>query len=117
MTWQEAFGHCAKLGGHLAVMNGELEYNFTKALVEKYETTLIYRRAWLDGTEFLMKGHWRCPSIPGPCPYINWGDTEPNSSGTDNCIALYIGPSDRHGMFDYFCGTYRMISVCEFDCD
>ena len=70
MTWQDAFGHCAKLGGHLAVVNSLDEYHAVKATINEYETTQTYTRAWLDGTEHLLKGKWRCPSIPGPCPVI-----------------------------------------------
>ena len=112
MSWDAAFGYCARIGGHLAVITDATEFNVTKQMLIDYRaggSTAIH--LWVDGTDQVVNGRWMCESINAPCPYLGWHNGQPNA-GVEHCRIIDWAWS---GLADYSCASERL-SLCEFEC-
>ena len=112
MTWDAAFGYCARIGGHLAVINDATEFNATERMLEAYKAGGASERMWVDGTDQVVYGRWMCESLNAPCPYLGWHSGQPNNPA-EKCIAIY--PGLWTGLADAPCDMEGVV-MCEFEC-
>ena len=112
MNWDAAFGFCARLGGHLAVINDVQEYYLLHRMwLEYYAKHENITGAWVDGTDHVMEGTWVCESINAPCPYSRWGPSQPdNGGGIEDCQSFW---GDIRGLNDQDC-QIAYPAMCEF---
>ncbi|XP_053358140.1 lactose-binding lectin l-2-like [Clarias gariepinus] len=88
LNWGSAERHCVNLGGHLASMQNENEYQLVKSIIRIYDKnenpTWIglsscqtkYNFFWSDGTKLT---------------YTNWNPREPNRIFGECCVQMNYG--------------------------
>ena len=113
-SWLEAVGNCHVLGGHLAVMDDNDEFNVFNEMLAEYRSgggTSLW--SWIDGTDMMLSGTWFCKYRDGVCPHFEWLPTQPNGGHTVSlCVALSLA---SQGANDLPCSRNDMVSICEFE--
>lgn len=108
MSWFAAAYRCQELGGHLASLQSEEDFNVLVAQLKR-----PYKSYWIDINDLTHEGEYISHTTGRLAPYLNWypNGNPDNAGGHENCGQLwYIEP--RYGMNDETC-TNRFNFICE----
>ena len=111
MNWREAFGYCAQIGGHLAVADDATDFTFMRQIYLNYRAAGGATHAWVDGSDYVIEGKWRCESIDAPCPYLSWQAGQPDAESTGQHCLCFAHTSV--GFHDCDCDL-ELAVICEF---
>ena len=107
MTWHGASQHCQLLGGSLAIVRHERDWQKITALMEGKSGF-----PWLGATDISQEGIWRWTD-DSVLTYQKW-DTdyhEPNGGRSENCLQLYPSHTKWN---DKDCST-ELPFICQFN--
>ena len=113
LTWDEAKSKCEELGGHLATITSEEEYNFVLSFLPTSRE--LY---WLGGRKSDNGEVWQW--ITGePFTFTKWHKGEPNNQGqSEQCLELTNYWSAYNGQWGWNdeSGSYRTSGfICEWE--
>ncbi|KAH8352256.1 hypothetical protein KR084_003013, partial [Drosophila pseudotakahashii] len=84
LNWIEAASTCRMMGGQLADINDEEEYNGLKARV-------VYTNSyWLGISDQAKDGEFISLSSGKPATFLEWQANRPHYNDSDHCVALYM---------------------------
>lgn len=108
MNWFAAGYRCQELGGHLASVQNEHDFNVLTEQLRKSQ-----KPYWIDVNDLSHEGIFLSHTTGRLASYLNWFPTNnpDNARGNENCVHLwYINP--RYGMNDVIC-TNLYHFICE----
>ncbi|XP_016991021.1 accessory gland protein Acp29AB-like [Drosophila rhopaloa] len=101
-SWDAAEETCREMGGHLATIQSESDFNAIKKELSK---NFSY---WLGITDVAKEGEYVSVATGKSAPFFKWESEQPNNLfGTDNCVDIYNGE-----MYDSDCSTSQYF-ICE----
>lgn len=117
LTWEQAKTYCETLGGHLATVNSEQEFDFLKNFVADGAKDSYL----LGGTDIQTEGQWKWITDE---PFVAdawqpWNDGEPNN-GQGSYEEDYIEIYKATGKWNDFMGVSANKTcgfICEFEAD
>ncbi|XP_030635697.1 C-type mannose receptor 2 [Chanos chanos] len=88
-SWSEAEQRCKQVGGHLASVHSNEQYNFLRQLVWTQASENV--RTWIGGTDAFKEGSWTWTD--GTIwNYNNWASGQPNNlDGKQHCLDMNFG--------------------------
>nr|XP_017015860.2 C-type lectin 37Db-like [Drosophila takahashii] len=82
-TWSEADGICRQMGGHLASLQSNQEWQALEGIVSHS------RFFWLDINDVASKGKYVSETTGENATFLKWDHNEPNNwNGNENCVHL-----------------------------
>ncbi|XP_016965104.1 accessory gland protein Acp29AB-like [Drosophila biarmipes] len=101
-NWNAAEESCRLMGGHLATIQNDSEFN---AIVKKLEGSTSY---WLGLTDVNTEGQFVSVASGKTAAFLKWKSGQPNNlHGRDHCVDIYNG-----NMYDSECGEEENY-ICE----
>ena len=105
MTWHGASQHCQLLGGSLAIVRHERDWQKITVLMERKSGF-----PWLGATDISQDGIWRWTD-DSVLTYQKWNTDEPNGGRSENCLQLYPSYTKWN---DKDCST-ELPFICQFN--
>jgi cysteine-rich repeat protein len=86
LNWAEAKAYCRNLGGHLATITSQAEFDFVLALTDQ--------SVWIGASDQDKEGLFRW--VTGePWEFAPWGELQPDDlQGAEDCVTLRTGLND-----------------------
>ncbi|KRF81270.1 uncharacterized protein Dvir_GJ26792 [Drosophila virilis] len=104
LNWFAAAAKCIKLGGHLASVQNQQEFNAIRAKLTK-------PGYWLDINDLAEEGKYMSSTTGEKAVFIRWDSINPNNQdNAENCVEL--GINHDYEMNDLTC-LYRNNFICE----
>ncbi|KAG9274626.1 lactose-binding lectin l-2-like isoform X1 [Astyanax mexicanus] len=98
VDWVTAEAYCINLGGNLASIHSENEYQVVKALVRAYDPS--EKETWIGLSNCQKKNSWIW-SDGTKFTYSRWNPGEPNHSNGECCVHINWGSTKNWN--DYAC--------------
>ncbi|XP_017071967.1 uncharacterized protein LOC108108426 [Drosophila eugracilis] len=103
-SWHGAEESCRQMGGHLATIQNDYDFNAINSQLEK---SVSY---WLGVSDIAKEGEFVSVASGKRAPFFKWKAGQPNNiEGKDNCVDIYNGY-----MFDSNCDEEE-VYICEAD--
>ncbi|XP_021374365.1 perlucin-like protein [Mizuhopecten yessoensis] len=83
-SWEDAQNDCRSQDSNLVKTETADEYSWLTGFV----TLSDY--PWIGAYDRNKKGDWRWISDNSTLTFSNWGPSEPNGPGTENCVHMYV---------------------------
>ncbi|KAH9488267.1 hypothetical protein Btru_048759 [Bulinus truncatus] len=99
---------CDSFGGHLAVIEDDLELEFVRNFIRTFNFEGVY----ITGSDERVEGTWVNPFNDSPLKFLRWGGNDPDGNTYQNCISLW--KSFDYLMIDAQCtGLINGSYLCE----
>ncbi|XP_071940909.1 macrophage mannose receptor 1-like [Antedon mediterranea] len=105
LSWLEAQQSCLKMGGDLASFHSAAEEAYILGRFTPIDQENAYWLGyWIGLNDRTIEGgyEWSDGTAVG---YTNWGDGEPNDSGSEECVEMFF--DGQRGWNDMDCSTVR----------
>ena len=103
-TWLDAVAYAPRLGGYLATIDSQAEQDFVAALAAS--SLPGGSAAWIGLNDRKTEGAFEW--VEGsPASYSNWFSGEPNNSGDEDCVELWVGSNAGGKWNDNLCSTAK----------
>nr|XP_044251557.1 accessory gland protein Acp29AB-like [Drosophila takahashii] len=104
-NWTTAADSCRKLGGYLAAIRDEEEFNAIKGKLKNE------RYYWLGINDLKKDGEYVSVASGRPATFLKWAPDQPNHlERKQNCIII----TNNEEMWDFYC-RYQMQFICQSD--
>lgn len=110
MTPNEARRHCESLGGHLARIETEAEYQFVVDLLGRASVEQEHPYCWVDGSDERVEGTW-VYSDGKPLAYHKWSPDSPDGYPNEHSLCIDF----RDMLFSDANTSWRCVFLCEWD--
>ncbi|XP_033126387.1 macrophage mannose receptor 1-like, partial [Anneissia japonica] len=112
LTWLDARQACLSMGGDLASFHSAAEEAYILSRFTPIDQENAYWLGyWIGLNDQVIEGGFEW-SDNTPVDYTNWGDGEPNDSGSEECVEMFY--DGQRGWNDIDCSTPRNW-VCKID--
>ena len=114
LTWLESVGKCRLLGGNLAVIDNQQDFELMREMLLELHASGQNRgwAMWVDGTDSLTSDVWYCVSRQSNCPYIFWSSAV-TAASDKHCACVRADRPYAGGMAECTCAD-SYYPLCEF---
>ncbi len=107
-SWTDAKKTCEEMGGHLATITSENEFNVIKSLIKAKELCV-----WIGATDEKNEGEWKWVTDE-EFTFENWGNSQPDNYGNAEHYLSQLNADYNYVWYDVSNNGNRAF-ICEFD--
>lgn len=113
-TWEASVVKCQLLGGHLATVDNQVEFDLLYDMLQaSWADSRQPRALWVDGTDVMSQGEWYCVTMGRECYWKRLSSSDADGPQRCMCVWHEAGFADGLGRCTCEYDDFRF-PVCEF---